>query len=120
MSDSLEKAKGSPLIRPTAAFTKLGFHWPGRSILGFRLTHICSQNLLWRMRVWVTDFSRGEGWGGAGHKKDRALGEVPAKLFVSYTLCGEGRVKARDRSGDIDGEKESRSDLGKQSGFCGE
>lgn len=29
-----------------------------------------------------------------------------------------GRVKARDRSGDIDGERES--DLGKQSGFCGE
>lgn len=29
-------------------------------------------------------------------------------------------MKARDRSGDIDGEKESRSDLGKQSGFCGE
>lgn len=29
-------------------------------------------------------------------------------------------MKARDRSGDIDGEKESTSDLGKQSGFCGE
>lgn len=29
-------------------------------------------------------------------------------------------MKARDRSDDMDGEKESRSDLGKQSGFCGE
>lgn len=26
----------------------------------------------------------------------------------------------RDGSGDIDGEKESSNDLGKQSGFCGE
>lgn len=55
LSDSRGEGEG-PLIRPTAAFTSLGFHWPGRSILGFRLTHICSENLLWRMRVWVTDF----------------------------------------------------------------
>lgn len=68
-----KKEKKNPgkglIIRPTAAL-RLVFHWPGRSILGFRLTHICSQNLLWRAGIWVTDcFEGGGGVGGGGTEK---------------------------------------------------
>lgn len=54
---------------------------------------------------------------GAGHKTDRLDLEKCQPNFCELYIIWRSRVKARDRSGDIDGEKESRSDLGKQSGF---
>lgn len=41
------------------------------------------------------------------------------QTFVNYTLY-RVRVRVRDRSGNLNGEKENTSDLGKQSGFCGD
>lgn len=85
----------SPIIRPTAAL-RLVFHRSGQSILGFRLTHICSHNLLWRKRIWVTDFSGGEG---------TEYLEKCQPYFVELYVIWGGTAKARDWSGDVDREK---------------
>lgn len=86
-----KKGKGL-IIRPTAAL-RLVFHWPGRSILGFRLTHICSQNLLWRAGIWVTDCFEG---GGGGHgKKIKSWKNARPNFCELYIIWGSA-VTARD------------------------
>lgn len=49
-------------------------------------------------------------------RKTYNLDRCQLKLYVIQ----RGGGMARDRSGDADREKESRSDLGKHSGFCGQ
>ncbi len=59
---------------------------------------------------------RGE---GPGTRETEYLEKCQPK-FCELNVVWSDRVKAKDRPGDIVGEKERSSDLGKQSGFCGE
>lgn len=64
-------------------------------------------------------FLKRRGVGGRAQERQSTWRDA-RQTFCELYIIWRGRVKARDRSGDMDGEKESGSDLGKQSGFCGE